>query len=193
MSRGSRIAALGALNAELRGWQVDQEIFDGSVAKLARLNRTQWRCLDILTTRGPLTAGKLAEATRLTTGAVTAAVDLLENAHLVRRVRDLGDRRRVIIEPTEEVARRAAPVYGPLTEESDRALAAFSVGDLEVIQIRARSRRLLEHPRFASGDAGSPNRLIREPGLDRAYRHRPAFDLARSPASEPATQASARW
>ena len=109
MSRGVRNAALTALTAEVRGWQVDQEIFDGSVAELAGLHRTQWRCLDILTTRGPLTAGQLARATRLTTGAVTAVVDQLEAAGYVRRIRDPDDRRRVIIEPNEEIGRRAAP------------------------------------------------------------------------------------
>jgi DNA-binding MarR family transcriptional regulator len=146
MSRGRHSAALearSALNAEVRGWQVDQEIFDGSVAELAGLNRTQWRCLDILTTRGPLTAGQLAEASRLTTGAVTAVVDHLEAAGLVRRGRDAADRRRVLIEPTEEVARRAAPVYGPLVEESDRALSGFSGAELEVITAFVRGQREL--------------------------------------------------
>ena len=61
---------MAALTAEVRGWQADQELFDESVAALAGLNRTDWRCLDILTTRGAMTAGQLADAARLTTGAV---------------------------------------------------------------------------------------------------------------------------
>jgi DNA-binding MarR family transcriptional regulator len=143
MSRGRRAAALVAVSAEVRGWQVDQGLFDGAVAELAGLHRTQWRCLDILTTRGPMTAGHLAEASRLTTGAVTAVVDQLEARGLVRRGRDPTDRRRVIIEPTEEVARRAAPVYGPLVEENDKALARFSVEDLELIAAFVRGQRKL--------------------------------------------------
>jgi DNA-binding MarR family transcriptional regulator len=141
MARGRRGEALAALNAEVRGWQVDQEIFDSSVAALAGLHRTQWRCLDILTTRGPLTAGQLAEASRLTTGAVTAVVDHLEAAGLVRRGRDTADRRRVIIEPTEEVARRAAPVYGPLVEDNDRALSRYSTAELHLIASFVRDQR----------------------------------------------------
>jgi DNA-binding MarR family transcriptional regulator len=143
LSRGTRATAIGSLNGEVRGWQVDQEIFDGFVAELAGLNRTQWRCLDILTTRGPLSAGQLAGAARLTTGAVTAVVDQLEESGLVRRVRDPIDRRRVIIKPTEEVGRRAAVVYGPLVEESDKLLARLDVRELAAITGFVRDQRAL--------------------------------------------------
>jgi DNA-binding MarR family transcriptional regulator len=143
MSRGSRRTALDALSREVRAWQADQEIFDGSVADLAGLNRTQWRCLDLLTTRGSLTAGQLAAASRLTTGAVTAVVDQLEVAGYVRRVRDPADRRRVIVEATDEIGRRGAPVYGPLVEDSDKALASFTVDELRVITAFVRTQREL--------------------------------------------------
>lgn len=133
MSRGNRRAALAALGAEVRGWQGDQEIFDSAVAELAGLNRTSWRCLDVLGTRGPMTAGQLGEAAHLTTGAVTAVVDQLETLGLVRRRRDTVDRRRVIIETTDEVRRRAMPVYGPLVADSDKALSAFDTAQIEVI------------------------------------------------------------
>src|ERR1700675_3300704 len=114
MSRGRRDEALDALNREVRGWQADQELFDSVVIEVAGMNRTDWRCLDILGTRGPMTAGQLAEAVRLTTGAITGVLDRLESAGLVRRVRDTKDRRRINVEVTDEVNRRAAPVYGPL-------------------------------------------------------------------------------
>lgn len=129
----SKADALSALNREVRGWQADQELFDSLVIDLAGINRTDWRVLDVLGTRGPLTAGQLAEAVRLTTGAVTGLLDRLEAAGLVRRVRDTADRRRVIVEVTDEVARRGAPVYGPLIEDAARAHAGFSVEELETI------------------------------------------------------------
>src|SRR2546429_9158615 len=66
MSR-QREGALAALGAEVRGWQADQELFDSAVAQVAGLNPTDWRCLDILGTRGPMTAGELAETAPLTT------------------------------------------------------------------------------------------------------------------------------
>lgn len=145
MSRRSRKVILGELGAQVRGWQADQELFDATAAELAGLNRTDWRCLDILGTRGPMTAGQLAGAAGLTTGAVTGVLDHLESAGLVRRVRDTADRRRVIVEVTDEVARRAEPLYGPLMADSDEALSVFDEAQLEVVlEFLRRERRLLE-------------------------------------------------
>ena len=147
MSRGRREEALDALNREVRGWQADQELFDSVVIELAGLNRTDWRCLDILGTRGPMTAGQLAEAVRLTTGAVTGVLDRLESAGLVRRVRDTEDRRRINVEVTDEVNRRAAPVYGPLIADATEAHATFDVDELELITrfIRIERELLAKH------------------------------------------------
>jgi DNA-binding MarR family transcriptional regulator len=133
MSSKRQRQAMDALNREVRGWQADQELFDSTVIEKAGLNRTDWRCLDILGTRGPMTAGQLAEAVRLTTGAVTGVLDRLEAAGLVRRVRDTNDRRKVIVEITEEVARLGAPVYGPLVADAAEAHAVFDAGELETI------------------------------------------------------------
>jgi DNA-binding MarR family transcriptional regulator len=136
-----RAAGLAALNHEVRGWQADQELFDQVAAELAGLNPTDWRCLDMLGTRGPMTAGQLAEAAQLTTGAVTGVLDHLEAAGLVRRVRDTVDRRRVIVEVTPEVARRAAPLYGPLVKDSLETLRVFDADQLDVITDFVRRQR----------------------------------------------------
>jgi DNA-binding MarR family transcriptional regulator len=141
MSRGNRVAALAALNREVRGWQADQEIFDAVAADLAGLNRTDWRCLDLLGTRGPMTAGQLAEAAHLTTGAVTGVLDHLEAAGLVLRVRDTLDRRRVIVQVTDEVGRRAAAAYGPLIKESVEVMGVFDSDQLEIITDFVRRER----------------------------------------------------
>ena len=138
---------MDALNREVRGWQADQELFDSVVIERAGLNRTDWRCLDILGTRGPMTAGQLAAAVRLTTGAVTGVLDRLEAAGLVRRIRDTKDRRRVIVELTDEVDRRGAPVYGPLIADAIAALAVFDADQLELITrfIRIERELLAKH------------------------------------------------
>jgi DNA-binding MarR family transcriptional regulator len=147
MSRGRRQVALDALNREVRGWQADQELFDSVVMERAGLNRTDWRCLDILGTRGPMTAGQLAEAVRLTTGAVTGVLDRLETAGLVRRIRDTADRRRVNVEVTDEVDRAGAPVYGPLIADAAEAHGIFDVDELELITrfIRIERELLAKH------------------------------------------------
>jgi DNA-binding MarR family transcriptional regulator len=145
--------ALAELNREVRGWQADQELFDSLVVELAGVNRTDWRCLDILGTRGPMTAGQLAEAVRLTTGAVTGVLDRLESAGLVRRVRDTSDRRRVIVEVTDEVMRRGAPVYGPLIEDAAKVHGVFTVEELQLIVrfIRIERDLLARHTRRIEG------------------------------------------
>jgi DNA-binding MarR family transcriptional regulator len=124
---------LAKLSAEVRGWQADQELFDATVAGLAGLNRTDWRILDVLGTRGPMTAGQLADAANITSGGVTWALDRLEAAGFVRRARDERDRRKVSVQLTDEVAKRALPVYGPLVEDSSALLAGFDDDQLATV------------------------------------------------------------
>jgi len=153
MSSKRKQQALEAMNREVRGWQADQELFDSVVVELACLNRTDWRCLDILGTRGPMTAGELAKAVRLTTGAVTGVLDRLEAAHLVRRIRDTKDRRRVIVEVTDELDRLGAPVYGPLIADAATAHAVFDADQLELITrfIRIERELLAKHTERVAG------------------------------------------
>ena len=147
MSSERRIRALATLGTEVRAWQSAQELFDGAVAELAGLNHTDWRCLDILGTQGPMTAGQLADAARLTTGAVTGILDHLEAAGYVRRVRDTVDRRRIIIQTAPDLEERAAPVYGPFLAESDESLRDFNAEQLELIGefLRRNNRLLAKH------------------------------------------------
>lgn len=71
------------------------------------LTRTDLVVLGLLGLRGPQTAGQLADATGLTTGAVTGVIDRLERAGYARRAPDQGDRRRVIVTLLPE---RLAPI-----------------------------------------------------------------------------------
>ena len=69
-----------------------------AAADLARMNQTDWDCLDVLDWTGPITAGELAKRVGLTSGAITGVLDRLERVGLARRVADPLDRRRVIVE-----------------------------------------------------------------------------------------------
>ena len=49
-----------------------------------------------------MTATELADSARLTSGAMTNRIDRLEEDRLVRRIRDDNDRRRVLVQLTNE-------------------------------------------------------------------------------------------
>ncbi|MBV9942444.1 MAG: MarR family transcriptional regulator [Solirubrobacterales bacterium] len=91
-----------ALGGEVRANQRATDVVDELICQLLGINRTDARCLDILEQYGSMSAGELAGASRLTTGAITAVIDRLERAALARRVPHPTDRRRVLVEPTPE-------------------------------------------------------------------------------------------
>jgi DNA-binding MarR family transcriptional regulator len=81
-----------------------------------------------------MTAGDLAHAAHLTTGAVTAVVDRLEGIGFVRRVRDTDDRRRVLIEQTLESSRTAMRYYQPFMSATFDSMNKYSAEELEVVR-----------------------------------------------------------
>jgi DNA-binding MarR family transcriptional regulator len=145
MSRRSRAELVEQEVEEVRGWHVDQDLLDEAVATYWGINRTEGRVIDIVERAGRITAGQLGAQVRLTSGAVTAVVDRLEAAGLVRRVRDTADRRRVFVEVTPKVEALAAPIFGPMAEESYRVMSTYTDAELELISgfIRA-SRELIK-------------------------------------------------
>jgi DNA-binding MarR family transcriptional regulator len=78
-----------------------QDAMDAAAALFFGIHRTDLSLLDVLQLGGRMTAGELAKRGNLSPGAVTAALDRLERAGYVRRVRDDVDRRRVFVEVTQ--------------------------------------------------------------------------------------------
>ena len=89
--------------------------------------------LTLLRTRGPMTPGQLAVATRLTSGTVTGVIDRLEKASLVRRDRDGEDRRKVLVVPMADAVDRLAPIYAGQGAMLQRVLGRRTSAELEVI------------------------------------------------------------
>lgn len=108
-------------------------LFSQAVAERVGLNATDMESLDFLNLYGPMTAGRLAELSGLTTGAVTGVIDRLEAAGYVRRERDPKDRRRVIIQPRPERFGDFTPYYGPLYELMTNLLARYSDAELTLL------------------------------------------------------------
>jgi DNA-binding MarR family transcriptional regulator len=77
-------------------------------------------------------AGRLAELTGLTTGAVTGTIDRLEKAGYVRRANDPNDRRRTIVEPTrnKKLERKIEAIFIPLHERMHELLSSYSDSEL---------------------------------------------------------------
>ena len=146
------------LKDEFRAGQNATDMVDQAAADLLGVNRTDARCLDILDRLGRVTAGRLAEESGLTTGAVTAMIDRLERAGHVRRVRDEEDRRRVLVEVTPRTRRAAEKLYEPL---SARWAAVSKELHERAARVPARVRE--EGPRDQPGAGGDDARQARGP------------------------------
>jgi DNA-binding MarR family transcriptional regulator len=112
LSNQTRDEVLHELFWEIRAQQTAVDAVDEAAAAYFGVNRTDFRCIDILDRDGPMTAGALAAASRLSPGAVTALIDRLERAGYARRTRDEIDRRRVLVEITDELRQLGRQVYG---------------------------------------------------------------------------------
>ena len=108
--------------------------FDEGLAKKLKLSRTDMRCLDLIGRLGPLTAGRLAEESGLTTGAVTFILDRLEEAGMVTRRRDTEDRRRVWVEIVPEAQERLQGLQQPVAEEMRQVAQRFKADELAIVR-----------------------------------------------------------
>jgi DNA-binding MarR family transcriptional regulator len=143
MSREELEAAFGTA---VRAFQTGTDNFDQAMADHVGINRTDARCIDLIDQVGGMTAGELARAAGLTTGAVTAVIDRLEKAGVAQRVPDPSDRRRVRIEATPRLWELSEPLLGPMLAESqaiidelsDSEIARFTEFMNRAIEIQAR-------------------------------------------------------
>jgi DNA-binding MarR family transcriptional regulator len=117
---------------EVRRSQSATARFDQAVADALGLNRTDMRIVDVLQRVGSLTAGRLADETGLSTGAMTTALDRLERSGYARRVRDGADRRRVLVELTDQ-ARETAAFYSEHAAYAERLYRRHTVEQLELL------------------------------------------------------------
>jgi DNA-binding MarR family transcriptional regulator len=161
MSRSSRREEIEqAFGAAIRAYQTGVDNFDQAMADHIGINRTDARCIDLIDQAGGMTAGELARAAGLTSGAVTAVIDRLEAAGLARRVHDPEDRRRVRIESTPRLWQETEQLIGPMVQESQAIIADLTETEIErftqflnrAIEIQARhTERVRQLGRAAAG------------------------------------------
>jgi len=133
MSR-KREELLRELEEENRRSTMDGVFLLQAVAQRSGMNLTDLQCINILTSTGPITAGRLAEMMGLTTGAITGVINRMEKAGYVRRERDPNDGRRVVIQPMlEELERVGAGFFGSQGRELEDLISDYDDRDLAVI------------------------------------------------------------
>jgi DNA-binding MarR family transcriptional regulator len=135
------------LGLEAQAHQAAVDAVDAAAAAYLQVNRTDLRCLEILTQNESVLPSQLAVQLGLTTGSVTAMLDRLERLGYVTRSADPADRRKVVVRITTKATRKAAKIYGPIALDGERdVLSRYSVAELHVLfDYHRRSRQLQEH------------------------------------------------
>jgi DNA-binding MarR family transcriptional regulator len=129
----ARAALLQELEEAMRRSSAQGVLFGQAVANVAGISGSDLECLDFLNLEGRVTAGRLAEVTGLTTGAITGVVDRLEKAGLVRRERDEADRRKVFIVVVPEAAAKIGQFYVPMQQSMHKVWNGYSDEELRLL------------------------------------------------------------
>src|SRR6202521_645805 len=129
----ARAALMEELEHAVRRSSALGVIFGQTVASRIGISSSDLECLDFLNLEGGVTAGRLAELTGLTTGAITGMVDRLEKAGLVRRERDDNDRRKVFIAIVPENIAKIGRFYEPLQRAVQRDWEGYTDAELKLL------------------------------------------------------------
>jgi DNA-binding MarR family transcriptional regulator len=129
----TRAALLQELEEAMRRSSAQGAMFAKTVADRAGISASDMDCMDFLNLEGRMTAGRLAELTGLTTGAITGVVDRLEKAGYVRRERDESDRRKVFIAVVPETAARIGRLYVPMQQSMQKVWSRYSEEELRLL------------------------------------------------------------
>jgi DNA-binding MarR family transcriptional regulator len=127
--RKSRQALINETGMAMQAYQRSTQAFDDAVGRAIGLNPTDLRGLDWLVD-GPKSAGEISVGTGLSSAATTDLIDRLERKGFVRRLRDKADRRRVLVDMTDEGREQVGRFYGPLVQEGSTLLADSSEDEL---------------------------------------------------------------
>ncbi len=116
----------------MRMLSTQQIMLHQSVADTLNLNITDYKCWDLIARLGSMTAGKLAEQTGLTTGAITGVIDRLEKAGYVKRTDNPNDRRSVIIELSRSQEDIRRKVFLSLEQKIEKAASSYTDEELSL-------------------------------------------------------------
>jgi DNA-binding MarR family transcriptional regulator len=130
MDRGELMAAL---NRALRNVSGQAVLHSEAMAERLGINSTDLECLDIIILQGPVSAGELARASGLTSGAITGVIDRLHRAGLAKREPDPQDRRKVLVRVPPAVLQRILPIGEPMGRAAQAILSSYDDQQLALI------------------------------------------------------------
>jgi DNA-binding MarR family transcriptional regulator len=131
------------IGLQVRQMGAQSVVISQIIASRFGLHTTDLECLDVISIHKQVTAGRLAAATALTSGATTALIDRLVRAGYVERIPDPQDRRRVQVRIKSAAIKPIAAVYAPMQRQMFALWSSYSTGDLEIIaDFLSRSREL---------------------------------------------------
>jgi DNA-binding MarR family transcriptional regulator len=126
---------LQALGFEVRRMSAQGVLLSNAVAERAGLSSSDLECLDfvVMAQGAAITAGELAAATGLTSGAITGLIDRLETAGYVRREADPRDRRKVRVVPVQSAIEQLGTYYAPLAKRTEELWSQFTEKELRTV------------------------------------------------------------
>ena len=130
----SRAELIGEVLAAMRHLSTEIDGLDQRAADRFGINRTDLQLIDVLRTRGPMTATELAKAIGLTSGGLSIALDRLERVDYVRRHQHPDDRRRVIVEVTETLEPLEREMFAILQQRFRKLLGGYTREQLLTIK-----------------------------------------------------------
>lgn len=164
-----RSEVLNDVDRSLRALSAAAVHFHSAIAENLGLTVRDHKTLDLIAREKPVTAGRLAELTGLTSGGVTAAVDRLEEAGYVRRIRDNADRRKVFIEPVPGLESSVRPLFRSIAKATAELCATYTAAELATI---ARFLKETANVTLAATKAASRGRRNETPRGPRRGRSR---------------------
>jgi DNA-binding MarR family transcriptional regulator len=147
--RMSKSGVIGEIAMELRQLQQSFDAFDEAAAARLGLNRTDLRCLDVVLGEGPVAAGRISAALKLSPAATTTVIDRLERAGMVSRSPDPGNRRRVLVAATDAARSAEAEIFVPVGRAGAEALRVYGADALAVILDFLRTARRVQEEQAA--------------------------------------------
>src|SRR5262245_50625288 len=132
-SRANRAALIAGIIDATRKGSAQGVLFGEGVATRVGANASDLECLDLVVLGTDVTPGQLAQATGLTTGAVTGVIDRLEAGGFVTRERDTEDRRKIYVRAVPARVRRLFEFYAPMQQAFEDLLRDYSDEQLALL------------------------------------------------------------